>query len=72
MLSVHSKLFFYLNKRGVCFVQIIHAVKNTILLLVVVTALSACGGGGGGSTTPPENTESSDWDTMKWNDDNWG
>jgi len=47
-----------------------------IILLGLMFALSACGGGGGGNSatppTPQTQTESSDWDSLVWDDDNWG
>lgn len=46
-----------------------------VLVLIVLSAfIVGCGGGGGGgggsSSTPTPS--SSEWDTMKWDQDNWG
>ncbi|HEX9626638.1 MAG TPA: hypothetical protein VGA00_06845 [Acidiferrobacterales bacterium] len=44
------------------------------LVAVLVSALGlglgACGGGGGGGAAPPP-AGSSNWDEMKWDQDNW-
>jgi hypothetical protein len=48
--------------------------RNWWLLAVLVSALglSACGGGGGGGALPlPGAGGSSNWDEMKWDQDNW-
>ncbi|WP_345990344.1 hypothetical protein WCX18_05260 [Sulfurimonas sp. HSL1-2] len=43
--------------------------KRWFLAILAVTAIAiyGCGGGGGGSSSG-----SSDWDTMTWDQDNWG
>lgn len=46
---------------------------RTLLLILALTALAGCssgGGGGGGEAAAP--TGSSNWDSMKWDQDNWG
>ena len=57
--------------------------KKTILitwlgLLLTATMLTGCGGGGSGSDssndgggTPPASSNSSNWDTLVWDQDNW-
>jgi len=46
--------------------------KKVKCFIFIVLFLTSCGGGG--SSTPPPVTElgSSDWDTMQWDQDNWG
>jgi hypothetical protein len=54
--------------------------KNTKLnklafILTIIGFLSSCGGGGGGpdpEPPPPVDTSSSDWDSMVWDQDDWG
>ncbi|WP_345986558.1 hypothetical protein WCX49_05390 [Sulfurimonas sp. HSL-1656] len=43
--------------------------KRWFLAILAVTAITiyGCGGGGGGSSSG-----SSEWDTMTWDQDNWG
>ena len=46
---------------------------RTLLLILAVVVLGGCsgGGGGGGSSAPAAPTGSSNWDSMKWDQDNW-
>ena len=39
------------------------------LLILTIVLLAGCGGGGGGSD--PDPVGSSNWDSMKWDQDNW-
>jgi hypothetical protein len=47
------------------------------MVLATTLALAACGGGsGGGSSSPPSGgggnpQSSSNWDSLKWDQDNW-
>jgi hypothetical protein len=41
-----------------------------VILFALVTILGKGGGGGDASPQPPD--ESSNWDTMVWDQDNWG
>lgn len=52
--------------------------KNTKLnrltfMLVIIGFLASCGGGGADPEPPsPVDTSSSDWDSMVWDQDDWG
>ena len=44
-------------------------------IFIIISLLSSCSGGGNeGATTspPPVDTSSSDWDSMVWDQDDWG
>lgn len=46
---------------------------RTLLVILALVVLGGCGGGGGGgSSTPAAPTGSSNWDSMIWDQDNWG
>ena len=49
--------------------QSLYRCLRVAFFLFSILSLSACGGGGGSSST--DQTESSDWDNMQWNQDNW-
>lgn len=40
------------------------------LLILTIVLLAGCGGGGGGGSDP-DPVGSSNWDSMKWDQDNW-
>lgn len=42
-----------------------------LISLLLVLNLGACGGGGGGNTNPTTTGGSSNWDQMRWDQDNW-
>jgi len=39
-----------------------------VLAIGAALALSSCGGGGGDGSNPPSNN----WDSMRWDQGNWG
>ena len=42
-------------------------------IFIIISLLSSCGGGGTDPEPPPPvDTSSSDWDSMVWDQDNWG
>ncbi len=44
-----------------------------LLAGLLISALSGCGGGSSSATPPPGGTtQSSDWDQLVWDQDNWG
>jgi predicted small lipoprotein YifL len=44
-----------------------------ISILLVLVTLAACGGGGGGSSPPPASSAPGNtWDSMVWDQGNWG
>lgn len=53
---------------------IANKLTKAIICIFVCLFISSCGGGSGSDTTtqPPIQTGSSDWDTMEWDQDNWG
>ena len=42
------------------------------LLIGVAMVLSACGGGGGGGSSGNASPPSNNWDSMLWDQGNWG
>lgn len=42
-----------------------------VLLVFSLAVLISCGGGGGGGGTSSNQHQSSNWDTMVWDQDNW-
>lgn len=42
-----------------------------LIWLVILLSISACAGGAGESNTSTPPTGNSNWDQMKWDQDNW-
>jgi len=45
---------------------------RTAGVLVVLVFLAACGGGGGGGSSSSAEPPSNNWDSMVWDQGNWG
>lgn len=59
--------FFYLSPGEH---DVIKQLKQLGLLLGIAVLLVGCSSGAGETTTPPAGS-SSNWDVMKWDQDNW-
>jgi len=51
----------------------IKKLNKLAFFLIIISFIASCGGGGGGGGgTDPVDTSSSDWDSMVWDQDDWG
>lgn len=70
--SIRKRKVYSMGKVRLCFLDLKTVTKRLASALLIGAAmfLSSCGGGGGssGATAPPSNN----WDSMVWDQGNWG
>jgi hypothetical protein len=62
----------FFNRREEVFMKSLIRLMATLLVLLALSAFLGACGGGDGTPVPPAPTPSSNWDEMKWDEDNWG